>query len=860
MTKLHRYFSYYYIIMYATLLFVPFAGVEALKTVVPVDTVDINKGDSLVRQSIYPASAANKSKFYNFLWGEHYRKLYSLPITVPSVTLQTLWGGVKVVGQATDFRGLLLEDSRQQLYLLKPLGGYTTFLESNFFQEVYNKKVFKNTYLDQFIGDAYTIINPYTFISADYLAKSAGLSSNNSRIFYLPEHSTRDTIAGGTPVDNKLVSIIDLPDFNNRPNVLLTEQLLDTIRANKNYEVNQPLYIRERLLDMMLGDWNKIPENWNWLGEIQGDSILFAPLVIDRNHSFTKVDGILFKQMLNVLGLSFIVNYDSSLKSVKKENTLGFTLDMALCSQSDLSVWLQQARYIRETLTDTVIDEAFSKLPEGIDDKEVSQITKIVKERRDKLEEIAKSYFDQLQRTPVITGSDRSDRFVIDRYNPDSLFIRIYDKKTGQQVFDRKYSRKKTKEVWLYGLEGNDRYEVNGESKKEMPVYLISGKGDNTYQLEPGHHIRIYEYKSRKEALDTVPHAKKIFSDLPEIHDYDYGKIKHHDISFTPWGTYDSDKGFSLGTFFTYTMYNFKRAPFTYRHRIGYNYLQGFMYQGTFPSYDGKKSFNLDATISSRKNFYNFFGFGNNTDGYKDEKNNFNRVHIREFRLSPSFHFDFSKKENLVVQTSVEMFKAKETNDQFINKYYPENHRVFKTNLFVDLAASFQTEREICSFIPKLGASATVGWKMDLKDTGRNFPYAKASLELDVKITDRLTWATNAKSEVLFNDKYEFYQAASTELRGYRDNRFIGKQSFYQYSDIRLDMGRLKNPFTPLKYGVFAGCDYGRVWFPGEESKKWHTSYGGGVWLTLINKITTKYSWFGSSDSFRFMFELGLGF
>ena len=51
-----------------------------------------------------------------------------------------------------------------------------------------------------------------------------------------------------------------------------------------------------------------------------------------------------------------------------------------------------------------------------------------------------------------------------------------------------------------------------------------------------------------------------------------------------------------------------------------------------------------------------------------------------------------------------------------------------------------------------------------------------------------------------------------------------------------------------------------QVWFPGERSHSWHTSYGGGIWLTFLNKFTTKYSWFGSTDSFRFAFELGLGF
>lgn len=142
----------------------------------------------------------------------------------------------------------------------------------------------------------------------------------------------------------------------------------------------------------------------------------------------------------------------------------------------------------------------------------------------------------------------------------------------------------------------------------------------------------------------------------------------------------------------------------------------------------------------------------------------------------------------------------------------------------------------------------------------RNFPYAQGSLSWNVRFSDRFTWASLMKGTVLFDNDYEFYQAATIDLRGFRENRFIGKQSFYQYSDLRLDMGKLKNPFTPLKYGLFAGFDYGRVWFPGERSHSWHTSYGGGIWLTFLNKFTTKYSWFGSTDSFRFAFELGLGF
>ena len=172
-----------------------------------------------VRKSIYPQADSGKSKIYNWMWGRHYRHLYTIPIRVPSATIETLGGGMDIVGQAEGFHGLLLENKRKQLYLLKPLGGSTSFLESKFFREIYNKADFKNTYLDEFLGDAYTIINPYTFLVADYLAKSAGLSFSPSSIYYIPSHMRKDTVADGSDIQDRLVNLINVPDINLRSNL-----------------------------------------------------------------------------------------------------------------------------------------------------------------------------------------------------------------------------------------------------------------------------------------------------------------------------------------------------------------------------------------------------------------------------------------------------------------------------------------------------------------------------------------------------------------------------------------------------------------------------------------------------------------
>ena len=92
-----------------------------------------------VRKSIYPQADSGKSKIYNWMWGE----ALSSPLYDPdqgSFGYDRNVGGVGWTssGQAEGFHGLLLENKRKQLYLLKPLGGSTSFLESKFFREIYN--------------------------------------------------------------------------------------------------------------------------------------------------------------------------------------------------------------------------------------------------------------------------------------------------------------------------------------------------------------------------------------------------------------------------------------------------------------------------------------------------------------------------------------------------------------------------------------------------------------------------------------------------------------------------------------------------------------------------------------------------
>ncbi|MCL9808955.1 hypothetical protein [Flavobacterium luminosum] len=63
-----------------------------------------------------------------------------------------------------------------------------------------------------------------------------------------------------------------------------------------------------------------------------------------------------------------------------------------------------------------------------------------------------------------------------------------------------------------------------------------------------------------------------------------------------------------------------------------------------------------------------------------------------------------------------------------------------------------------------------------------------------------------------------------------------------------------------MRYGILMGYDYGRVWLDGENSKRWHQSVGGGLWLNGLNSVTARLTFFNGSDGNRIAFGLGFGF
>ena len=159
-----------------------------------------------------------------------------------------------------------------------------------------------------------------------------------------------------------------------------------------------------------------------------------------------------------------------------------------------------------------------------------------------------------------------------------------------------------------------------------------------------------------------------------------------------------------------------------------------------------------------------------------------------------------------------------------------------------------------------------VGFKTSLEDTKRNFIYLipEVSFTHSLIPSGKLVLATQIKSHLIFNDHFEFYQAASIGgndgLRGFRNQRFSGQKSLFQNTDLRFTFNSMKTNIIPIKLGVYSGFDYGRIWIKGDESDKWNNSYGGGIFVNGADLLSANLGLFNSSDGLRLAFSLGFQF
>ncbi len=835
------------------------------------------------KASIYSEKEVAKNGVFKLFWGNHYRKYYGTKINAKTVLLDTLMGGLTPIrkGGGNQSKSLRLEDKNGGEFVMRALRkSATQYLQAVAFKDQYVEGQFNNTYTESLLLDIYTTAHPYTpFVIGD-LSSAVGILHANPTLYYIPKqkalkHFNNDFGDELYMIEERATSGHGkVASFGYSNELISTDDLLKKLRKTDNNVLDEDAYIRARLFDMLIGDWDRHEDQWRWAEFEDGNKNIYKPVPRDRDQAFSKNDGFILGFLTRAIpALKLMQVYDEDMRNVKWFNLEPYPLDMALLKASTYENWETQIKFIQKNLTSEVIEKAFNNVPNEVNDKTITEIKTKLKGRLQQLEKIGKTYYKHLAKFAVITGTDKDNWFDIERLKNGVTSVKIYNiknNKKGSKISEKQYYKKETKEIWVYGLDDTDVFNVSGSKKDIIPLRIIGGQNNDEYNIKNGKKVTVYDYKTKKNTF-TNNNGKAKLTNNYKTNTYNYKKIKYSQNQLIPSIGSNPDDGIKLGVKNIFTVNGFERNPFTQLHTLNAGYYfanKGFdiEYSAEFANLFTNWHFLVESKFTSSNFSINHFGFGNETINFEDDfGEDYHRVRFSTYAIAPTLKWKGRFGATLKMGATFESNEIEGTTNRFINTL---DYTLDNRKNFAGLRVSYNFENYDNRVFPTLGMhfSLASGWKTNIKNTEENHAFITPSFGMNYKLNSKgsIVLASKLKSNIIIGTNFEFYDAASIGgldgLRGYRNQRFTGNSSFYQNSDLRFTLRNVKTELVPLQLGIFTGFDYGRVWFKDEKSKDWKTSYGGGFWLVAADLINLNVTIFNSKDGAYFNLGLGFGF
>lgn len=839
---------------------------------------------------IYKQDSISEALFFKTVWGAKYKDAYSQPVTAQVASLDTLFGGVKVIqeNKAADFNSLVLSDSKGNRYRMRAMGKKALDISKQLlFEDTKNQSSkAENPDIPSLKGQEftfYTATHPYAVLSISELAAAAAIFYSSPQLYYVPKQKTLGNY--NEDYGDELYLISAEPSekseeeglFKYPDGVETTEDILTKIRKTGDVFVDEENYIKSRLFDMLIGNWDRSIDHWRW-AEYKNDlgKNVFVPIPTNRDNAFSSFEANILDLTRSLFsGTKQSHVYGETLHDLAWFNKEGIILDRALIGNSGRNQWKYLAKVLQDSISDEVIESAFNAIPKEVQDNSLNEIKQKLKERRENLVQIADAFYTQLSTLQTIVGTDYDDLFEITRLPDGKTSVRsfnIIDGKKSDTLIDRTFSSKDTKELWIYGLSGSDEFIVDGKENNLIFIRLIGGQDNDTYNLKQGRRVKVYDFAKKADSIKVKNGANLRFTNVYNLNVYDYRKQIERSQGLVSAIGYNPDDGFRAALQYVYRIDSYQRNPFSQKHIINTAYFTErnsfeISYEGEFANIINNLNLSFGGRFTSPNYTRNFFGYGNETKNWQhSEGYEYNRIEVQQISANVGLLRNSNFGSFFKLQTSFDAFKVNQIPNNFISDVNVWNKG--KTSYYATLEGIYRYRSFDDVIDPTIGMmfDLDVGITDNLEDMDKVFGFIKTRIGFYNTLvrSRKLILKTNLNYEVNLGDNYQFYQAPSlggnNGLRGYREQRFTGKSFLIGSADLRYSLPSFKIGLRPFQMGIYGGADLGRVWLKENISKKWHNSFGGGFWINAAGGLNANLSVFNSKEGTRLTFGLGFDF
>jgi hypothetical protein len=795
-----------------------------------------------------PGPEYRASGLHKLLLGKEYRSLWTTPITVPVLDLRTYAGGLRPVSKGGG-------QETKSLLLVAPDGREFFFRSVDKDPSASLPPELRPTVAGRVMRDQTSSAFPTAPLVVARLLTSAGIPHGESRLFVLPRNGGLgefETDFAG--VMGFLEDRIGAPTgpgahWGGATEIIGSDSLFARAARSPDDRVDARALLTARLFDVMIGDWDRHSDQWRWARFGNTLPRQWVPIPLDRDQAFVKYDGFL----LGVARASApqLTNFGPNYSYMPGATWNGRDLDRHFLVELDWPEWKSAASALQAKLTDPVIDDAVRSLPPEAYRLKGAMLAASLRARRDRLLDAAGKYYRLLAERVDVHGTDGSDQARLTREPDGEVEVTLSRDGTvsgGTPYFQRRFEPGTTKEVRVF-LEGGDDFAViQGQKGGGPTLRVIGGEGqDRLVDSSRAGNERFYDDPGGPARTEGFPHKvdrrpytiqKKKPTDPPPR---DWG------MRWVPntWASYGPDLGLFVGGGRTLTIYRFRKLPYASRHRFRAGFATGptsyrVDYRGDFRRENSRNYTELIARASGI-DVISFRGFGNEIAA--PQSNEFYRVTQNAFSLYPLMVFSLSGQTMLQVGPFLKYVSTDRRPDRFLATL----GNLYGTGNFGEVGGGLQLRHDsrdrpnaaTRGVLLELGGSVYPPiWDVD---STYGEAHGVASTYLSVRAPLDPTLALRVGGRKLWG-RYPYFESAfiggASTVRLGRVNRYAGDASAYGSAELRLSLARVEL-VLPADFGVFGLGDVGRVFLAGESSDKWHTAFGGGVWLSYLSRAYT---------------------
>ncbi|OLC75567.1 MAG: hypothetical protein AUH83_07875 [Deltaproteobacteria bacterium 13_1_40CM_4_68_19] len=749
---------------------------------------------------VTPGPGYGAGWFRRLLLGEQWRDLWTTPVEVPVLDLQGFDGGLRPQrrGGGLQTRNLRLKSGNGHAWVFRSVDkDVSGLLDPDTRASIFG----------DILQDLTSTIHPGAALVVPPFLDATGVVHAHPQLAVMPDDPELGEFRA------MFVGMLGLLEERDEGSEVGVDKLKDTLsvfvrlETRSKDEVDSRNYLRARLIDVLVGDWDRHLDQWRWARFDQDGRTVWRPIPRDRDQAFSRFGGII--PSVAEYYTKQLAGFGESYPPMDKLTFSGRFTDRRFLVWLDRGTWESETADLVGKITDEVISNAVRQLPSAMYAKGGAELERLLRARRDGLVAASRDYY-RLLASEVDLRAAEGETIRVRRQPQGSVEV-------STPRFRRVFVSEETSELRVYTPRGGRV--VDEGSDGGIRVRIVP---PDPREPEP--------VRARYEPVR------------------DWGR----DLLFFPVFSYDSTRGLFPGVRAELTSYGFELHPYASRMDFAAAWATAVSRPRLQYTTEFRTRSPLSVLVSlwySGVEVLNFYGFGNDTQRI-DAEQSAGHYDVRQEHLAafPALQLNVTGPLRAYAGFPIKHVSAIQNSGSVAGSEYGSagmTQGSGEVGLLLDTRTGALTSQRGFRFrlagrhTPAIFSNPHAFSKLHASASASVGGRLITDVFLDLHLAAEKNWGT-----------YPFFDAAflggaalpvplaltgmgGIPLLGFDANRYAGDAAVGGNAELRIAIGRFL-ALLPFRYGISGVADVGRVFRAHIPSSTWHNGAGGGLWLAVF--------------------------